>query len=642
MSTRMRVDSITLNTAERDYSFPFTGSCTLLDGPVGTGKSSLLELIKYALGGSAVLTPVVRAHVAAVEADVSLDGEKILLRRSLGGRESAYVDVLDQNSQGMLRLAVRPQIDQQTISDFLLESLSLPKVKIPRARTRATAANVPLTFNDLFAYLYVEQREIDRSVVHHTESFREPKRRAIFELMFGLSDTEQLAAETELGQVRDALRDAQRRVDAVVNFLHTAQVDDEETLRTRAANLRVEANQASNGLAALRSDLSGITEAHSALRTNVLELEDALRKSEVDLQGARSDITQREHLLAQLHLDLGREDKARSASRRLSPLEFITCPRCLQDLDESRGFNGHCILCLQSVENDAADDEAPGEETDLQIEELAELLVRAREDLSRRELEHQRAENSMRALRSELDSVTADVVSPRFQEIEVLSGQRARALAGLESIEQLLAFHSERRNIENEMQQLQQRRDLLDEKIKQAKSRLIARRTVLDDLSDLFDETVKTIGVPWATSARIDPKNYLPLVNGEPFETLSVAGGTKTVVTVAYHLTLLSYALAQGDILLPQILILDTPRKNLGFNESDSEMGARIYSRIRTLTEAYGSNVQFIVADNDVPDNAGWMKTIHFDYEEPLIRHVLHPGEDAVLSGQLETVGATS
>jgi hypothetical protein len=89
---------------------------------------------------------------------------------------------------------------------------------------------------------------------------------------------------------------------------------------------------------------------------------------------------------------------------------------------------------------------------------------------------------------------------------------------------------------------------------------------------------------------------------------------------------------------LPQLLVLDTPRKNLGSNPNDKDMGGRIYQRIRTLVDASRDEVQFIIADNDLPDDADWIKAHRFTYDQPLLPHVLHPGEEAALTGQLDTV----
>ncbi|WP_345629193.1 hypothetical protein [Rugosimonospora acidiphila] len=634
----MRVDDVTLLTDVEDYNFSLAGPCTLLDGPVGTGKSSLLELVKHALGGNAVLTPVVRDEVRAVRIRTTLDGNAVILQRALG-RAATTVEFRDPRDDGLIQqFAIRSRPEQESVSDALLRLLGIPVVAIPRARTRATAASVPLTFNDLYAYLYVEQQDIDRSVVHHTEVFREPKRRAIFELLFGLADPEQLIIETALGRIKDELRTAEGRVAAVRTFLQTATDEDEVTLRQRELVLGEQAREAARGLDRLRAEIATSTNAHQNLRQQVLDTEEAVREAAEDLRSAETEVARREHLLAQMRVNLAREDKARTASRRLSPLEFVVCPRCTQPLDEGRASAEVCALCLQPDPLAGLEFDLPLDYTDEQILELESLLARATKDVGRaRALADGRNEELSR-LRQALDVATAEAVTPRFNEVELLSAARAQSLAELRHINNVLNFWDELRALDARVSSLEQEKEGLELNLAQSKARLEARRSVLRVLSERFSETVGALKVPWASSGSIDGRNYLPLVDGERFETLAVAGGTKTIVTVAYHLTLLGHALAHGDTLLPQILLLDTPRKNLGSNPSDKAMGSRIYERIRSLVDAYGDKVQFIIADNDFPDRADWIRSIHFDYENPLLPHVIHPGEEAAKSGRLDTV----
>lgn len=639
MSIRMRIDEIVLATNAGDYHFSFTSPCTVLQGPVGTGKSSLLELIKFVIGGTAVLTPVIRSEVRAVQAQVNLAGTPLMLRRGLG-RDATTVQVIDPRDEGEVRrLSVRPRPDEQSLSDALLEILGIPRVRIPRARTRATGANVPLTFNDLYAYLYVEQQDIDRSVVHHTEVFREPKRRAIFELLFGLADADQLATEAELGRVRDTLRSARERATTVQHFLTTASVQDEADLRQRQLDLGAAADAAAADLDRLRAEVAASTMAHRALREQVLAAEKAARVAAEAAQAANAEVARRVHMLAQFRIDLAREDKTRSASRRLAPLEFVLCPRCMQSIDDSRAQAGTCMLCLQPDASDlAAQIDAPLDDSDEQSEELDRLLDHARSDAAAADAALAAADHQLTTMRAHLDHVTAEAVAPRFQEIELLSASRARALADQEHVRNLLVFWQELHSLEEEVHRLDSEQHRLEQAIAAARIRREARRVVLDELATLFEETVLDLRVPWAHSATIDPVNYLPLVNNERFESLAVAGGTKTIVTVAYHLTLLAHALAHRDTLLPQLLVLDTPRKNLGSNPNDKDMGGRIYQRIRTLVDASPDDVQFIIADNDLPDDADWIKAHRFTYDQPLLPHVLHPGEEAALTGQLDTV----
>lgn len=641
MNVRMRIDGITLLTEAKQYSFDLSGPCTILHGPVGTGKSSLLELIKHAFGGNAVLTKVVRNEIQRVDLSVNLAGNRLVLRRGVGmtGSSFPFIDVIDPRDDGVVRkLPVRPRPNQETISDLLLETLGLPRATMPRARTKATSATVPLTFNDLYTYLYVEQQEIDRSVVHHTEVFREPKRRAIFELIFGLADADQLRLETELGRARDDLKGSQQRLATIRQFIETTAIQSESELRQQQVEFAAAAKQAEDSLERLRAEIRSSTGAFEGLRRLVQQAETAYRSALETAAKLAEEVTRREHLLALHNVEAAREDKARSASRRFAALEFVVCPRCMQAIEEDRANPGTCHLCLQPEAASPVADAETSLDSEDQAEELELLLNEAARDAATARTSATNAENELRMLKSQLDESTATAVAPRFQEIELLASAKERAIAQQQLVMQHLGLWREVETLNATTLELESRQAELTNELSAIRRKKEARRSVLDDLSGLFSDTVAALEVPWAQYASIDPNTFLPTINGEKFDTIAVAGGTKTIVNVAYHLTLLGYALAQGDTLLPQLLVIDTPRKNLGANPNDREMGSRIYRRIRTLVDAYRNDVQFVVADNDVPEDADWFKAYRFSYEQPLLPHVLHPGEEAALSGQLETV----
>ncbi|WP_328469128.1 hypothetical protein OHA21_00980 [Actinoplanes sp. NBC_00393] len=72
-------------------------------------------------------------------------------------------------------------------------------------------------------------------------------------------------------------------------------------------------------------------------------------------------------------------------------------------------------------------------------------------------------------------------------------------------------------------------------------------------------------------------------------------------LNIAYHLTLLTTALDHPALLLPGLLIIDSPRKAIGAGDRDRELAHRIYARLVTLAEAYKDRIQLMVADNDIP-----------------------------------------
>lgn len=636
---QLRIDQVTLATDRRDYVFNLKGQSSLLEGPIGTGKSSLLELIEYGLGGSATLTPVVRQEVSHVVIRLRVNGAPLVVRRALG-RGGALAEVSDDGDFDNARVvSIRPRMDVPTLSESLLGALDFPLLRMPRARANPSSATVPITFNDLFNYLYVGQQEIDRSIVRHTDSFVNPKRRTLFEVMFGITQASRLRAEMELGQVRDDIRVARSRQSAVDSFLATATPGDESHLRAELVTLEEERRTAERNLDSLRSNVEADTAQFSALREAVREAERDARSAVDEAQAAAAEVQRRQRLLAQYRLDMTRHLKAHVADLRLGQFDFVVCPRCSQELSGRPIADGQCTLCLQPyVSGPQGKGDPDQDEVDATLDEMEVLLQSAEERSRHSEEQVAHMQGRLDELRGALDRASEGAVTPRFAEIERFSANHARALAGIESVQAFLRFWEERSLLEQTVTDLDQKRRELELTLSDSDRRSSYQTEVLTDLSALFEETVANLEVPWAEHAAIDPRTYLPTINGEPFDTIAVAGGMKTIVTVAYHLTLLSYSLAHGDTLLPSLLILDTPRKNLGANDSDRAMGERIYRRIQTLIDAYRGTVQFIVADNDVPQAGNW-DIHHFDYDSPLIRHVAHPGPDAVARGELETIG---
>ncbi|MGW0727537.1 hypothetical protein [Streptomyces mirabilis] len=89
--------------------------------------------------------------------------------------------------------------------------------------------------------------------------------------------------------------------------------------------------------------------------------------------------------------------------------------------------------------------------------------------------------------------------------------------------------------------------------------------------------------------------------------------------------------LDHADVLVPSLLVIDSPRKAFDNNDSDRQRAAEIYSRFRTLADAYGERLQLIIADNDPPPltNDSFGK-VEFGYENPMVPGVDHPGPDQV------------
>ncbi len=310
MSEVMIVEELSLVTEKNRHRYAFKPGTNVITGPVGTGKSSLLELIRYALGDDAVLSKAVLVAVQRVLLRIRLGNDTWVLERRI---KSGLVQLLDTSGRPLRTFATTNATRHPSISGFLLERLGLPEVRIVRSRTKPTGETTPLTFNDYYPYSYVPQSEIDRSVVYHLDPFREPKRRAVFEVLFGLAEDELHQLQTQVGVLNDRLKAARAREQAVATFLREAEEASEEALVVELARLAELVTAARGRLDDLRASSRTATLEEGPRRQRLAVLTGQLTSIAQREHALQSEIEERTRLLAQIQLDLQRLDRSEVA-----------------------------------------------------------------------------------------------------------------------------------------------------------------------------------------------------------------------------------------------------------------------------------------------------------------------------------------
>ena len=606
----------------------------MITGPIGTGKSSLLMLFKHALGGSAMLTPAVRENVLSVQAEVVAGNERVVLRRTIEGDTADTVDLLDPRSLTLERsLPVRASDGATTLSDYLLDALGFPREQIA-ARREGAARPQNLTFNDLYAYVYLQAREIDRQVVGHLDRWFETKRKELFRLMFGLTDSALMELKRTRVQLLDKLKARIAEHDNVSAFLAASDPRSDDELRAELTQLRDTLGRADAALVSLRTELEELTAADSALRDELQNAIRTARRAQDEVSAAADLVEARRAVVAQVHLDLSRLARSATAIDQLSPFEFVVCPRCMQTLAARVVEEGHCLVCLQSDPVEADIDPAAIEETrtalQLQLEDAQRIQQADEAHLQNVQERSQQLSSPSAACagsstpRPAMRSPRASTRSPRPAPASPLSKQASMPSPSCGNPGPGYA-PSTRTSARSRPSA-----DRSTKTSRRSPSNSRPARCCSVDLSTEFGRLLTGWNLPWIETAVIDRDTYLPVVNGQPFESLQASGGgLATSVNLAYSLALLTSGLNHADVLAPSLLVIDSPRKAFGNNASDRQRAADIYSRFRTLADAYGERLQLIIADNDPPPiNSDSFGRIDFDYEHPMVPGVDHPGPD--------------
>lgn len=656
MTTEFRIDRVSLSTTEGEVEYAFSSDLTVLVGPTTVGKTTLLELVKFGLGGKGRLSPVARDQVNAVTIDISarLTRESVSesstdvtdqvgrfrITRSIDRKKRKKVQVWD--------LLARERMEdhfidasEPSLNTLLMNAIGLPTDLRAAARSgSSTKAGPRVTFNDIFSFLYIPQYEMNRDIAKSTEGYQDPKRKTVFELLFEITDPELLEMRSRFNTLKKEIENSEREHATVLAFLSDSNIASRED--TDAA---IEA--------AVRDEQEAVRELDELEKTifpvadrKLQVMRDLLANAERDLAEARSQSVYISRLrskysdeLENIRSEVDRLERVSSASASLVDLEFVHCPRCMQSVVERHVPSGTCRLCLQDDALNAAGVDGIQYEIsqmkDQISETVAQLAALESQDLDTANIISER-ERLVAELSAQIDTRTTERVTPRLQAYSDAAARLATGRALQEQLESITHQWDRVADLQAASKELRNNREGLRASLKEREASLESRKAeVLSEISEEFQRTVLEIGIPGVETAGIDSNSYLPLLNGDDFLSFSSAGGAITATQIAYWISLISVALRRRDTSYPAFLLIDSPR--LALNDSES-LERALYQRLRVQASVARGRLQIIIADNRIPSEyVQEFSRIDFDYDSPTIAPVSHPGRTNVSAISRET-----
>jgi len=574
-------------------------------GPISSGKTSAVRLCRGVFGAAFNDLPAeVRSTVSALSAAVLFNDAPYSIVRPKVSTATAIVDVAGpaETSWRLPFSQSRPGL-QETYRDWLLERLGLPRMTVPLARSNVESAPTPVTINDYMLLCHLSQADIASSVFGHLDFSRNTKRMYVTEILYGRYSVEVAQLQEDLRRIEGRIRRAKDKGEtlqaALAGTAWENRAEIERNLRSAQTELgRMEAVSTSDA-DAVRDDpvIARLNTAVRALDTETGEMRALARHTE-------ASIARLGDLVAQLEKQSARLTRSIVAGRLLLDYEFVVCPRCGAKLDASRGNDELCMLCLQHPAGNASREELAQEQARIesQIVETVELISGHRKTLDALtanlgENEVRRAETAQR-----LDFSTRSFVSDSASALQESAAGKAR----LE--EQVMRLR--------DYAQLYERLDQLNSEVgvlERDRERLLARLDEESDKEGKFEQrmarlekefriALEAIGLPsWLhpSSAAIDRRTYLPVIDGRSFDSLS-SQGLKLLVNVAHALAHHRCAI-ELDLPLPGILFLDGISSHLGSEGYDRERFESLLRYLQSTHDELGDELQLIVGTNDLP-----------------------------------------
>ncbi len=618
-------------------------------GQMGAGKSSIARLIDYCLGGTIQLSPALQAEFVSATLILELERATVSIERA---RDAADVFASWEGDQGHYSVVIParvaageviPETGVETLSDlvFWLSEINPPRVR--KSKSKADSKIVRLSLRDLLWYCYLDQDHIDSSFFYLEESaefYMRLKSRDVIRYVIGYHDERVADLEAELDQLRANRTARVASIDSLSKALVEVGIESEAQVAERESRLRASIVKVNAELDVLRTGRreEQTTHAIDELAKMARSLGSDIAK--IDLNAEELRAIRDRHVRHRNEIDMLGLKFKRSAEAReiLGDVAFSACPRCTQALPTRTARC--CDVCGQEDLVDLAD---PAEVAALEADiasrraELQDAIAAIDSNLARVRAQRSAFLQTKDKAEADINRASAEQDSAFLSMSLLKERERAALEAELASTAWLLRLplllQQQREALAQIVALEQAKRDVLRE----ARTKAEADRTSLDRFAGFFLDCLVLSGVPGIQRndhVELDPPDFYPaILSADPgdltrstFTSLS-SGGKKTLFKCCFAIALHRIA-AQLHAPLPELLIIDSPMKNISERENKAQFEG-FYRMLYQLNGGELRQTQFVLIDKEFfapPDDlAAGVVHRHMqpdsDEHQPLIRY---------------------
>lgn len=624
---RLRVRRLRLQGISRPYDVSFLdrdepAALAIVAGQISTGKTSVLEFIRYCLGGADFPQhPEIRSRIRSAQLECELQGTTFVIERSavlqaskVATVHSCALDALDEPHY-QREVVITPPSDENSLSQFLLAQFGIGHVVLREAPTRDESSVDRLSIRDVLRLMFVENSDLDNKnlLLENSNPVVRLKHEQVLDLLFGAHDNRAASLAAEARALDAQIKELEGDLSAIESFIREQRLPEQAAIEERLGDLDEQAIAVGSRREQLESQMDAEAAFGDQQRATFQAAATRARRATNDLRDARTQLDRLLALGAQYEQDLRKLQFTKEASRLFDPFAIQVCPWCLQPVDvlpEPAG--GTCVACHQPL----ADEDSGEVDLDKELRAVRTRqreLLRYVEELEDREsgfdAEVAAASDEQRAAQVAFDEAMRSRFSPFMSQRDELLAQQGRIEADVREQRRLLGMHRSRTRRREELGALrQQHAEVLRAQL-EAATTTVGRSDVIEVLRERFGEILAEFLFPKLADPQLD-RRYVPSVRGVRYDQLGSAGA-KTLVSLAWYLAVFETSVEQGG-LHPGLLMIDSPQKNLvpasGQQADDYQAPAiarAVYEHLlRWTSSPDGAASQILLVDNDPPDIA--------------------------------------
>lgn len=564
-SPRLIINKLILVGRKKNYIVPFHNGLNVIYGDSDTGKSSIFNLINYCLGSKKVdMYDELEYNGQYCMLELSLNGKTYTVKRDIFNTneyvEVYYSDI--ENMNNVFPYEYSPNYNKEGrdgyFSDFLLQSLNIPLIKVKKSPSKIDSEFVRLSFRDIFKFCYIDQDDVgSKYLLDGNNAVIFTRNKEIFKFIHNVLDSQIIELENDMASKSRVKKELEKKYSIISTFLRETQIKPIDMLKSELLILDDQLDSIKFEIKDLNTKMLSNINYNNELRDLIQEFKNMNLNIGNKIKMLEMNIEQNIRLKKEYLKDITKLKSAIEVKSKL-PLKInkeVDCPVCckkikVEELKECLGENN--ITYLKAEVNGLK----------RRKENLVQLIDSQVNDI---EILYEKKKKVIKDLNKAeilMDSNTKDYISPYISQRDGLIDQNASIKEQKSSIEYLIKLRNQLDLINNDISYLKIQIDDLKIKVDELKNNAPSTAEIVSSLGDYLKEFLEFVKIKNAVNISVSNKTFLPVVRNKDYVDLT-SGGLRTLTSVGYFTSLLKNSLATRTN-IPSFLMIDTIGKYLG------------------------------------------------------------------------------
>ncbi|PKG93316.1 AAA family ATPase [Paraglaciecola sp. MB-3u-78] len=558
----------------------------VIRGANGTGKSTIMELISYGLGGDIKKDYWKEEALECTRITLALkmSNKDYVLRRAIEGEASRpQIEIFEGTLEESLEKGPEWTSYKNAKSENR-KSYSMQLFSLLGLEQHITADSDSLTLHQLLRILYIDQ-DTPASKIFRTEPFtydKESMRKAIGEYAFGFDDL-------EAHSLRQKLYEATKKFEKVDDELKTIyKVLGATNIKATSKEIDAEIKVLLESLQTLDIARSAKSEDISPSETSEIESHSSVIKESIEQQAllisvieseftsVSYDISESLEFLQSLEYRRSSLQQAQVTHKDIGAVNFKYCPSCFCEITETEDEE-NCVLCKADCQKDLTNESYIQALNELDFQMSETKLMMSKQRTTRAELEaslknHKETLQQLRINYNEINSFSSDFE----QQIASYANQKGFIQAQIESLKERHSLASDLDQKRDYKNDLQSKINELDLSLRLIESRNnIRRKSVRNKISNKVIEILSEDGVENAfnnaSSFEFDFATDSMRLNGRA----NFSASSNVILKNSFHLAALLVSVEDSQFRIPCFSMFDNI-EDKGMQEKRSQNFQRI------------------------------------------------------------------